>query len=188
MKKQFLLVIFVALLLCLQENSFAQRKPKPKDALVFEISKSSSPGGGGMGRRFHTSSTFYFYQSGRIDCQSIRYDERQKEIKSVKSKCIQINKVLINELVELAELADFLEAKDSYIFFSGGGVDYGNKSFSIRYYRKTGEKEISLTTRSSFSNGGPIPQSVTTFLQKIGEIDEAMRVKYEFRDTSDILQ
>lgn len=61
MKKQFLLVIFVALLLCFQENSFAQRKPKPKDALVFEIGKSSSPRGGGMGRRFHTASTFYFY-------------------------------------------------------------------------------------------------------------------------------
>lgn len=188
MKKEFLLVIFFALLFSLQENSFAKRKPKPKDAFVFEISKSWSQRGTAMGRRFDTESIFYFYQSGRIGCQSIRYDQRSKESKSKKSKCLQTNKTLINELVEFPEKTDFLEAESSYLFFSGGGVDYGGKSSSIAYFRKSGKQEISLTSRGFSSNQGPIPQSVTTFLKKIGEIDEAMKDKYEFSNRGVILQ
>lgn len=181
MRKQLLLLaVFFALMISLSEISFAQQKSQARDVLVFEISRTSNPGG--YRGNLTSSHIFNFYQSGRIACGSISYDPRGKQIKSKRMKCIQISKSKIEELIELAEQTDFLEAKDSYSFFAGG-VDHG-KTFSIRYFRKNGKKEIFLTNPKQSGNDIPLPPSVTTFLQRISEINETLKVDYELGEKS----
>jgi hypothetical protein len=163
----------------LQISSFAQKTPKPKEVLPFEISKYSASGG------FRTSSksVLLIYQSGRIDCQSSRYDPRGKKIESRKNKCFQISKEKITELTELAEKTDFLEAKDDYSFFAGG-ADYG-KDFSITYFKADGEKNIRLTNPRQSENNIELPESVTSFIEKIAEIDETMEIEREIETKSE---
>ena len=175
MKKKFLVVGFFALLLCIQENSFAQRKPQPKDAMVFEIEKISNPGS--MGRSRTSTHIFYFYASGRVACRSTTYDPRGKEFKSFRSKCVQLTKAKISELIELAEKTDFLEAKEDYRFFRGG-KDHGTW-LSIVFYRKEGNKTIDLTIPRQSENNGALPASVTVFLEKIAVIDDNLQVERE---------
>lgn len=158
------------LMFFLQISSFAQRTPNPREVLLFEISKYAAPGG------FRTSSTkvLLIYKSGRIDCQSSHYDPRGKKIESRKNKCFQISKEKITELTELAEKTDFLEAKDDYSFFVGG-ADYGTE-YSITYFKADGEKNIRLTNPRQSENNIELPESVTSFIEKIAEIDETMEV------------
>lgn len=176
MKKQFLLVIFVASLLCLSANSFAQQKPKTKDALVFEISKFPNPAYLEEGRSLSSSHTFYFYKSGQIGCKSVSYNLRGEEIKSTsESKCIQLTKAKINELIELAEQAEFLKAERNYSSYNGG-ADFHN-SFSIIFYRKVGNKTIRLNSPRLTKTNLKLPESVAEFLWKIAEIDNRMKYK-----------
>lgn len=150
---------------------------KNKDVLLFEIEKFSSPGGGGMGNRLNSTNTFYFYQSGRITCKSLRYDPRGKEIRGNKSKCLQISKAKINELTELAEQSDF--QTESYQYFNGG-ADWG-KSMTITYFKKGGNKEIRLTPPRRTVYSGIIPVSLNRFLSKLGEISKTLKVEDELR-------
>ncbi len=173
----FLLFFAFGLLLGMQANSFAQKKPRIKDVLLFEIEKSRNPGSAG-GRRLSSSRIIYIYKSGRIACRLVGYDPRGKELKFNRSRCSQISKEKIGELTALAEQTDFREAKYAYKFFKGG-VDFGN-SFSITYFGKNARQEILLTNPRIAQNDSPLPESLTAFLKKIAEIDEAMEVEYEF--------
>ncbi len=168
------LVIFVP------SNSFAQKTPKAKDVLLFEISKYTNPGG--YRGPSYSKNILFIYQSGRVACKSTSHDPHGKKIETVKNKCFQLNKEKITELTELAEQTDFLEAENSYKFFNGG-VDYG-KSFSIIFYGKSVEKAIHLTNQRQSQNDIPLPESVTLFLKKIAEIDATMEVKYELGEES----
>ena len=173
----FSIFFFAAgLLLSLQLDLCAQKKAAAETP-VFEIEKHAYPGGGGMGRRFGSSATFYFYKSGRIACKSLRYDPRGKEIRANKPNCLQVSRAKMDELTELAEKPDFLDAPESFQFFMGG-VDYG-KSFSIIYFRKNSVKKIDLTTPRISDNDAPLPESLATFLKKIAEIGADLAVKYE---------
>jgi hypothetical protein len=174
--QNFLMFFFaVGLMLSLQVDLCAQKKAA--ETPVFEIEKYTNPGGGGMGRRFSSSTTFYFYKSGRIACKTLSYDPRGKAVRTNKPKCLQTSRAKMNDLTELAEKPDFLEAKDSYRFFNGG-VDFG-KSFSITYFRKNAAKKIYLTNPRRSENDVPLPESLTLFLKKIAEIAEDLEVKYE---------
>lgn len=175
--KNLLILFYTALLLMvfLQDTSFGQKKAKTKDVLLFEISKHINPGG--YWGPSYSENILFIYQSGRVACKSTSHGPRGKKFVSNKPKCFQLNKEKITDLTELAEQTDFLEAKDSYRFF-GGGVDHG-KSFTIIFYRETGEKEIYLTNPRQSENDIPLPESVTKFMKKIAEIDAQMEVKYE---------
>ncbi len=178
-----LLTIFCTILLLLiflQDTSFAQKTPKAKDVLLFEISKLSNPGG--YRGPSYSQNILLIYQSGRVACKSTRHDPRGKKIEGNKTKCFQLKKEKITDLTELAEQTDFLEAENSYRFFNGG-VDFG-KTFSIIFYGKSGEKEIYLTNPRQSRNDIPLPESVATFLKKIAEIDAGMEVKYELGEES----
>ncbi|MEK7724669.1 MAG: hypothetical protein AAB336_10000 [Acidobacteriota bacterium] len=168
MKKIIYILIFFMLVI----SSPAQTKTK--DALLFEIEKYSNPGGS---RRLSSSNTFYFYQSGRIDCQKYKRDF-QKTTTGKKVKCFQTTATKISELVKLAEDPDFQSAKESYILFSGG-YDWG-KSFYIDYLGGNKKKTIKLI-HSRFGDDGleQIPDSLEKFLTKLGEIDEGLKVEYE---------
>jgi hypothetical protein len=166
MNKIFYILIFFTLTISLSAQS------KSKDVLVFEINKTNRPG-----PRVYSSNTFYFYQSGRIACKDELTDLRGKLHKRNKSKCFQISRAKMDELSELAEQADFQSAADSYIFFSGG-VDWG-KHLSLSYLGKSGKKEIRLTNARQSKNNASLPPSLEKFLQKIGEIDKALKIETE---------
>ncbi len=161
------------LMVFLQSNSFAQKTQKAKDVILFEVSKYLNPGGIRRG----SQRTLFIYRSGRIACKSLSYNPLGKKVETTNNNCFQISKKKIDELTELAEQTDFLEAEDSYQFF-GGGVDYG-KTFSIIFYRESGEKEIFLTNPRRSPNDNSLPESVAKFIEKIAEIDKMMEVKYE---------
>jgi hypothetical protein len=166
MNKLFYILIFLALIIPLSAQT------KTKDALVFEISKRQW---GGMSR---SNSFFYFYQSGRIDCQSESAHPRNRQlIKSKKSKCNQINQAKMNELLEIVAKSDFQSTKESYDFFAQG-VDYG-MSLSITHFRQNEKKTIKLDAFPRFRDREQIPTALKLFLQKIGEIDETLKVEYE---------
>jgi hypothetical protein len=172
-----LLFFAFGILLALQMVTTAQKKPRLTDVLLFEIGKFTNPGGGGMGRRLSALKTFYIYKSGRIACKTLRYDLYGKEIRTGKTRCLQISKEKIADLIATAENPDFLDAQSSYRFFRGG-VDYGN-SFSIAYFGKNAQKKITLTSPRLTKNDLPLPESLTVILKKLAEIDEDMEVKYE---------
>lgn len=159
-------LLFFALIIPLSAQS------KSKDTLVFEITDIYS------NNMKSSSTTFYFYQSGRIDCQKYNRDF-QKNRTGKKIKCFQTSAEKISELANLAESSDFKPAKESYILFSGG-YDWG-RSFYIDYLTAKGKKTIKLG-HSRFGDDGieAIPFSLKMFLQKIGEIDEKMKIQYSF--------
>jgi hypothetical protein len=161
----------LGLVISLPLTNCAQTKlsNKPSDVQLFEISDIYR-------NNMKSSSTdYYFYQSGRIDCQKSKYDFRKKTI-GKKVKCFQTSVAKMSELVKLAEGTDFQSAKESYTFFSGG-YDWG-KSFHISYLSRNAEKTVKLI-HSRFGDDGiePIPPALRMFLQKLGEIDEKMKVK-----------
>lgn len=168
-RKLFYILIILSLIVPLSAQS------KSKDVLLFEIDKYSNPGGGGMGRRLSSLDTFFIYKSGRIACKSLSYDPRGKEIKSNKSKCLQISRTKVSELLELAEQTDFQTKKYQYF---AGGVDWG-KSLSITYFNNNGNKEIFLTNPKQANNIAQIPISLEKFLDKLGEISKTLKVEYE---------
>lgn len=145
---------------------------KNTNPLVFEIIKSQW---GGMNR---SNSIFYIYQSGRIDCQSeSKHPRNRLLIKSKKSKCNQISQAKLKELLEITEQAEFQSTKESYDFFPMG-VDYG-RWLSIIHFRQSGQKKIKLNYFSRFNEKEQIPTALKIFLQKIGEIDETLKVETE---------
>lgn len=181
-KIKFLITICCAVLLSmifLQKDSFAQKTSKAKEAILFEIRKYSGSGG------VWTSSekSLYIYQSGRIAFKStskVPFGPRRGEnIVSKTNRCFQITKEKLSELIELAGNTDFLESNDRYLFFAGG-VDWG-ASFTINHIAEGGNKSISLTDIKGSKNAAPLPDSVTSFIDKIAEIDETMKIKREIK-------
>lgn len=167
MNKIFYLLIFFTLTI----SSSAQTKSK--DTLVFEITDIYS------NNMKSSSTTFYFYQSGRIECQKYKRDALKKiNTTSKKNKCFQTTAAKMSELIKLAEAPDFQWAQERYTFFSGG-YDWG-KSFYIDYLSANGKKTIKLI-HSRFGDDGiePIPSSLEIFLIKIGEINEGLKVVHE---------
>jgi hypothetical protein len=169
-------LIFILIIFALTISLSAQTKTK--NPLVFKITKNQW---GGMIR---SNSIFYFYQSGRIDCQSestlprgLPNRPRDGLARSKKSKCNQISQTKMKELIEIAEQADFQSTKESYDYFAMG-VDYG-RSLSITHFRQSGQKKIELAHYSRFREKEQIPSVLKIFLQKIGEIDETLKVETE---------
>lgn len=170
-------LIFILIIFALTVSLSAQTKTK--NSLVFKISKSRW---GGIER---TNSIFYFYKSGRIDCQSESTPPRAMPIKpprgvlikSNKSKCNQISQAKMKELIEITEQSEFQSTKESYDFFASG-VDYG-RSLSITHFRQSGQKTIKLDHFPRFGEKEQIPTALKIFLQKIGEIDEILKIETE---------
>ena len=161
-------IICFLLFFTLIVSSSAQSKSK--DAVLFEISDIYN------NNMKSSSTTFYFYQSGRINCQKYKRDF-QKTTTGKKVKCFQTRATKISELVKLAEESDFQSAQERYTFFSGG-YDWG-KSFYIDYLGGNKKKTIKLIN-SRFGDDGlePIPPSLEIFLTKLGEIVETLKVEY----------
>lgn len=166
MNKIFYILFFFVLTISLSAQT------KTKDTLLFEIYKSYQSGPQGK------STTFYFYQSGRIDCQTESRRLGGKTIRGKKTKCRQTSPAKISELVKLAEEADFQTAERNYNVFSGG-IDWG-PSLYITYSSGKTEKTIGLScARFGFDEVEPIPSFLKRFLEKIGEIDERLNVADE---------
>ena len=166
MNKIICFLLFFALTIPLSAQS------KSKDVLLFEVTKSylSSPKS--------SSTTFYFYQSGRIDCQTESSRLGHKTIRGKKAKCRQISPAKISELVKIADEVDFQTADQNYNVFSGG-IDWG-PSLYITYFSRKTEKNIRLGfTKFELEELEPIPASLKRFLVKIGEIDEKLKVADE---------
>lgn len=169
----------LAVLICISAFSidgFSQKNKTNSDdqILLFNFEKYYNPGTG-AGPRRGSIVVGHFYKSGRIACDVTTYDPRGREVKWKKVKCFQISQEKLDELIELAEQKDFLEAKPDYGFFIGG-ADYGT-SLSLIIYRKDDEKKIYFTNPRHSENYESLPQSLTTFLQKIAEIDDIFAVK-----------
>lgn len=165
-------LIFILIIFVLTVTLSAQTKSK--DVLVFEINKTNRPG-----MRMYSSNTFYFYQSGQIDCKNECTDILGKMIKGKKSTCFRISRAKMAELSELVEQSDFQSTADSYIFFNGG-VDWG-KHLSLTYLGKSGNKKIRLTNSRQSRNDARLPSSLEKFFQKMGEIDETLKIEREVK-------
>lgn len=142
---------------------------KSKDVLVFEIVKDY------VNTPKISGTTFYFYQSGRIDCRKSQRSLGKKTINSKKAKCFQTTPAKISELIKIAEESDFRQAKENYKFFKGG-IDWGNSVY-ITYFSQNGEQGINLVFTDFQVE--PIPSSLKKFLQKMGEINGALKVETE---------
>ena len=166
MSKIICFLLFFALTIPLSAQS------KSKDVLLFEISRAYQSG------PKSSSTTFYFYQSGRIDCQTESRRLAYKTIRGKKSKCRQTSPAKISELVKIAEETDFQTANEKYKFFSGG-IDWG-PSLYITYFSRKTEKNIRLGfAKFGLEQVEPIPALLKKFLAKIGEIDEKLKVADE---------
>ncbi len=164
------IIVYFLIVFTLTISMSAQTKTK--DVLLFEIYKSYQSG------PKSSSTTFYFYQSGRINCQTESRRLGGKTIKGKKAKCWQISPAKISELVKIAEEADFQKAERNYNIFSGG-IDWGPSIYITHYSGKT-EKNIGLSyARFGLDEIEPIPTFLKTFLEKIGEIDERLQVADE---------
>lgn len=160
-------IFYISLFFMLTSSSLAQTKTK--DLLFFQVINGRSNG-------LRSSSTdFYFYQSGRIDCQKSQR-AIQKNTVGKKYKCFQITPAKITELVKLAEEADFRDAKAKYMLYKGG-IDWGNWAYII-YFNGKNQKEIKLD-HTEFELES-IPYSMQEFLRKIGEIDKTMKIQFDF--------
>ena len=165
MNKLFYILIFFALTFSLSAQT------KSKDMLIFKIGKSAgSP-------QNYSFVTFYFYQSGRIDCQKYQSVRMAKKLRTKKAKCLQTSPAKISELIKIAEESDFRQAEESYNFFEGG-IDWGS-SLSIIYFSRNGQKEIELDHSKFGEKLEPIPSALKKFLEKIGEINKTLKVEYE---------
>ena len=142
---------------------------KSKDLLVFEIVKDY------VNTPRISGTTFYFYQSGRIDCRKHQRSLGKKTINYKKAKCFQTAPAKISELIKVTEEADFRQAKESYKFFKGG-IDWGNSVY-ITHFSQNGKQEINLVFTDFQVE--PIPLSLKKFLQKLGEIDKTLKVAAE---------
>lgn len=165
MNKLFYILLFFTLTFPLSAQT------KIKDTLLFEAFRSYNNG------LRSSSNIFYFYQSGRIDCQTNKRDlPRKININSKKSKCFQTTPAKISELVKLAEATDFREAKEKYNLFKGG-IDWGISVY-ITYFDEKSKKEIALN-HTEFELES-IPYSMQEFFRKISEIDKTMLIQYSF--------
>lgn len=162
MNKINYILIFFALTISLSARS------KSKDALLFEISK------GRLSGSKSSSTTFYFYQSGRIDCQTESRRLAYKTIKGKKAKCRQTSPAKISELVKIAEEADFQTAQGGYNFFSG--LHDSGSYLPITYFSQKAGGKILLRPYFELE---PIPSSLKMFSVKIGEIDKRLNVADE---------
>ena len=148
-----------------------------KDVLLFEIENFSNPGSADGIKRSSTS-TYFIYQSGRIACKSLSHSPHGKEFRGNRSKCFKISQTKIKELTELAGQNDFQTADYQYFW---GGRDWG-KYFNIKYFSKSGNKEvrlISLFPSQQTESTAQISPSLEKFLTKLGEIDEGLKVTRE---------
>jgi hypothetical protein len=143
-----------------------------KDTILFEITNSSH---NGLKR---SSTVFYFYQSGRVDCQAETKNITNRITKGKRSKCHQLSNAKITELTRLAGQTDFQAANERYFLFNGG-IDWG-RSLIITYFRKYGEKTISLKYSDGTLNKNSVPPSLKKFLSRIGRVDGRLETNDEF--------
>ena len=174
MNKIFYILFFFALTISLSAQS------KSKDVLLFEIENYSNPGSADGIKRSSTS-TYFIYQSGRIACKSLSHSPHGKEFRGNRSKCFKLSQTKIKELTELAGQNDFQTADYQYFL---GGIDWG-KYFNIKYFSKSGNKEIrllSLFPHQQNKSTTEISPSLKKFLTKLVEIDEGLKVEYELSE------
>ena len=159
MNKPVYLLLFLALVIPVPAQT--------RETLLFQIANSSHDG------LEYSSTIFYFYQNGRIDCQTEARTERNIAVpltKGEKFECHQLQLRKITELTELAGQADFQKADRIYRFFKGGR-DWG-RSLTVTYFGKDGQKTIRLDYSDDVLNKNRVPPSLKKFLSRIGEIDK----------------
>ena len=168
----YLVFVFSAvLLLTLQNDAAAQKKTPPKTAeqILFEITRS------GFSRENTSKNVLLVFKSGRVDCENSK-QRNGKTSNSKKTKCFQLGKSAIAELIRLAGEASFLTANDSYDL-PGGGIDYSAKRIIVSFLNKN-SKVIKLNSPPDF--GGDTadspPESVMEFIGKIAAIDDSFKL------------
>jgi hypothetical protein len=160
-------LIFMFMIFALTVSLSAQTETK--NPLIFKIIKSQ------WNEKNRWVTTFYFYQSGRIDCQLEQTNAQNRRlIKDNKSKCNQIVQTWMKELIGFAEQADFQSAKKRYLYFRG--IVYDRGSLTIVHFRQRGQKRIELNWFPPRGTQEQIPKALEIFLQNIGAIDERMSV------------
>ncbi len=169
----YIVFVFSAILLLMLQNDVAAQKrtpPKTADQILFEITRS------GFSRGNISKEVLHIYKSGRVDCESSK-QRNGKTSNSKKTKCHQLGKTAIAELIRLAGKSSFLEAKDEYDL-PGGGMDYSSKRIIVSFLNKN-SKTISLNSPPNFYEEDitdSLPETVKEFIGEIAKINDSFKL------------